>query len=105
MRAGRLREVIEIQSQAESANDYGQQVKTWSTLATTRAEVKPISALETETGGKTESRTIYQFTFRYQSALNERNRIVWNSDNYHISEILNLNARNKTHVIKAHKDG
>ena len=60
----------------------------------------PMSASESETGGKYEGRTIYQFTIRH-TTIDTKNRIVYNGQNFEIFEILNSSGRNIELKIKA----
>ena len=100
MRAGNLRNKIEIHSHSSTADDFGQPVKAYSLLKTVWAEALPISANETETGGKYEGRAIHQFTIRF-TAITNKNRLVFNDQNYEIFEILNTGGRNAELKIKA----
>lgn len=106
MRAGRLREVITIESYTESQGDFGEPERTWSTLATRRAEVIPIlTDPESEQGGKMEGRSLFKFTVRHIPNLNQRARIVWRNETYEIIEAIDTRARNREHVIKAAING
>lgn len=46
MRAGQLREKVVVQSAAKSVNSDGDAIKTWSTVATVRAEFRPLPSQE-----------------------------------------------------------
>lgn len=59
-----------------------------------------MSANEQETGGKYAGRTVYQFSMRY-TAIDYKNRIVFNGQNFEIFEILNQGSRNIELKIKA----
>jgi SPP1 family predicted phage head-tail adaptor len=101
MRAGKLRDKIEIHSHTSAVDDFGQSVKTYALLKPVWSEALPISANETETGGKYEGRSIFQFTIRYTTGVSNKNRIVFGGQNYEIFEVLNTEARNVELKIKA----
>ena len=92
MRAGKLRDLIEIHSYTSAKDDFGQSTKTYSFLKDAWAEALPISGAEIEYGGKYIGRAVYQFTIRY-TAINNKNRIVFDSGNYEIFEILPQGGR------------
>jgi SPP1 family predicted phage head-tail adaptor len=100
MRAGKLRNKIEIHNHTAVVDDFGQAVKTYSLLKTVWAEAMPLSGSEQETGGKYAGRTIYQFSMRY-TAVDYKNRIVFDGKNFEIFEILNQGSRNIELTIKA----
>ena len=100
MRAGKLRNLIEIHSYTATLDDFGQQAKTYSLLKQAWAEAIPLSGAEAETGGKYEGRTTYQFSIRH-TTINMQNRIVFNSQNFEIFEIINQFGRDIELKIKA----
>jgi SPP1 family predicted phage head-tail adaptor len=87
---GDLDRRITLQSYTETANAFGEKVPTWSTLATVWAGVM------FKDGGErliTQKETVTAdviFTIRYRSTVSEKTRIVWDSVNYdilHIAEV------------------
>ena len=100
MRAGKLRDLIEIHSYTSVLDDFGQPTKTYTLLKKAWSEAVPLSGTEPETGGKYEGRTIYQFSIRH-TTIDMKNRIVFNGQNFEIFEILNQGGRNIELKIKA----
>ena len=101
MRAGRLRETVTIQTAAESQDSYGQAEKTWSGTTTRRAEVKPMfQSAESPHGGKYEGRAMFQFTMRYID-IDQAARLVYDSRNFEIVEVINKMERDRETIIKA----
>ncbi len=102
MRAGRLRELITLETYTESQGDYGEPSRTWSTLTTRRAEVKPMAIdPEAEQGGKMEGRAVFRFTCRHVPNLTQKARIAWRDNTYEIIEVIDTMARQREHIIKA----
>jgi len=104
VRAGRLRESIQIQRYTSALDDFGAQTKTYSLLETVRAEVKPVAESEKVTGGKTEGRTQYKILIRYTD-INKKDRIVWDGLSLEIIEVTDLIRRKEFLTIKAMSDG
>lgn len=100
VRAGRLKESIEIWRYTTTRDDYGQETKTYTLLSTVRAEAKDLSESEKETGGKYEGRELVEFYLRYTD-INKSDRIVWNNQNFEIIEVINKFNRNVDLTIKA----
>lgn len=104
MRAGRLRETVTVQTYTESQDAYGQASKTWAAAGTRRAEVKPMfESSEAEHGGKYEGRSMYKFTMRFVD-IDQSARLVWDSRNFEIIEVINTMARDRETIIKAVED-
>ena len=101
MRAGKLRDLIEIHSYTSALDDFGQATKTYTLLKKAWAEAIPVSGTELETGGKYEGRTTYQFSIRH-TAIDIKNRIVFNNQNFEIiPPIKNAGGRDIELVIQA----
>jgi SPP1 family predicted phage head-tail adaptor len=88
MQVGRLNQRITIQSYLETQNSFGEVVRTYSTLYTRWAQVKPTGGNESiQADEKTASR-VAEFTIRMQgTTINETMRIVWND---YIWEIVSI---------------
>ena len=70
MRAGRLRHTVEIQRATEAADATGQMIKTWSTIATRKAEIIPLSGDEYMDAQQIQS-------MRYYDGLTSVDRLYW----------------------------
>ena len=102
MRAGRLREYIQIETYTSTQDDYGQESRTWITLAGRRAEVKPMfESAEADHGGKMEGRTMYRFTMRFVDGVTQAARLVWDSRTFEIMEVINTMERDRETIIRA----
>lgn len=69
MFAGQLRHPITVQSRTSTLDDYGQKVNTWSTVAATRADIRPVGGREQVAGMEMRVKLTHTVAVRYQSAL------------------------------------
>lgn len=93
MRAGRLDREITIQQRTDSRSGTGASNPTWSTFATTRAQV-------THEGGRESAGAVLEratgevtFRIRWRSGVNPTMRIVWESRHYDIVHIAEVGRR------------
>jgi len=92
-RIGHLRSRVTIQSYTESANDFGERAKTWTTAATVWGKVEIIlTQAEQESAGQETSLAGAKFTIR-KRALNEKNRISFNNQLFDIQSINESDCR------------
>ena len=77
MRAGRLRHTVEIQRATEAADATGQMIKTWSTIATRKAEIIPLSGDEYMDAQQIQSKVTHRVTMRYYDGLTSVDRLYW----------------------------
>ncbi len=77
--AGRLRHVVEVQQESDVANAPGEQVATWHTVVTLRAEVDAASGAGSETTaeGGTVTLAAYKVKHRYYAPLTTAMRYLW----------------------------
>ena len=70
MHANECRHTIKIQQKSVSLDDYGQQVNTWTTLATTKASIRAARRSEEKVSGNQMTGTLtHTIATRYQAAL------------------------------------
>lgn len=69
MFAGQLRHSITIQKRSATKDDYGQAINTWSTVATTRANIRPVGGREAVAGMEQRATLTHTVAVRYQAAL------------------------------------
>ena len=103
MKAGILKDSIEIQRATIGLDDFGQQIKTFALLSTQRADVKVIEETENQSGGKYDGRTKYQVKIRYTD-VTKKDRIVWDSLNLEITQIIDPSRRRTELKITAYSD-
>lgn len=75
---GGLRHKIIIQErQGIAADSAGQRTGTWTTVATTRAKIEPISAREVERAQSFGGNTSHKVTIRYRPNLTRKMQVVF----------------------------
>ena len=94
MRAGRLRHRVSIQSTSESTDAFGALTDSWSTDATVWASIEPISGREAQIAKQTNPLVSHRVVMRYRSGVTPKNRILFGSSVYHITEVINPDQRN-----------
>jgi len=90
MRSEKLDRRLIIQEPAETRDDYGQEVLTWSTFATVWAGVKLNIGKESfQTNEKVKER-IVDFKVRYRTDITSNMRLLYNSNYYEIEDVVEL---------------
>lgn len=93
MNPGDFDQRITIQTLSEAADDFGQRIQTFSTLANVWARVEEKNGNESELGNQIVARKRVDFIIRYKTGLNERMRVVYRGNTYKIQTIVNDDAR------------
>lgn len=90
MRSEKLDRRIIIESFSEAADDYGQEIRTWSTFATCWAGVKLNIGKENFVSKEKVKERIVDFKIRWRTDLNNEMRILYESNYYEIEDIVEL---------------
>lgn len=93
MRAGKMRELVEIQSKSVTRAADGGEVVSWSTYASVYAQVQPIGGREYAAIRMAQSDITHRFRIRYLSGVATTMRVVWDGRPYDIAEAINVDAR------------
>jgi SPP1 family predicted phage head-tail adaptor len=91
--AGQLDRRITIQSFSTTTDDFGEVVKSFTTLANVWAKVEEKRGNEGEDGNQLVATKRVEFFIRYRSDINEEMRIQYNNETYKIEAILNADSR------------
>lgn len=91
--AGQLDRRITIKNFSETTDNFGQQVKSFSTLASVWANVVEKMGGEGEDGDMIAATKKVEFIIRYRTDVNEEMRISYNSNTYKIQAIQSADAR------------
>lgn len=91
--AGQLDRRITLQTFSEATDAFGQEVKSYSTLATVWAKVVEKVGKESEEGDIIAATKKVEFMIRYRTDVNEQMRISYNSNIYKIKAIQSADAR------------
>lgn len=88
MQVGRLNQRIIIQNYSQTQNSFGEVVRSYSTLYTRWANVKPTGGSESIQADEKVASRIAEFTIRMQGiTIDEKMRIVWNDFTWEIVSI------------------
>jgi len=90
MRAGQLRNRVEIQEKSVSRDEYGAEVVTWVEVATVWASVEPVSGSERWIGGldQTIAERTTRIRIRYMSGIDATMRVVFGDLVYDIEQVI-----------------
>ena len=91
--AGQLDRRITIQTFSETTDNFGQEVKSFSTLASVWANMVEKVGSEGEDGEMIAATKKVEFVIRYRTDVNEEMRISYNSNIYKIQAIQSADAR------------
>ena len=75
--AGKLRELLVIETPTEARNALGETTQTWSEFARRRASVATVSYSEQSRRGQIGGSTSYQVNLRYLEGLTGSMRLIW----------------------------
>jgi SPP1 family predicted phage head-tail adaptor len=98
MRAGRLSNKVKFQRAVETANSFGEMIKTWEDIVEAWASVDPMRGGERFAALQVQANIDTRITVRWQSALSTlgpADRIVFGKKIYDIRAIINVHERNK----------
>ena len=98
---GELRHRIELQSSSESADSYGQDVRTWSTYGTVWARVEMKPGTEQQVGLSQQAMSPYIVTIRYRGDVQASHRIVYGAKILEIVSVADLNGYGTHETITA----
>lgn len=91
--AGQLDRRITIQNFSETTDSFGQEVKSFSTLASVWANVVEKVGREGEDGEMIAATKKVEFVIRYRTDVDEEMRIIYNNNTYKIQAIQSADAR------------
>ena len=91
--AGQMDRRITIKNFSETTDSFGQQVKSFSTLASVWANVVEKVGREGEDGDMIAATKKVEFVIRYRTDVDEEMRIIYNSNTYKIQAIQSADAR------------
>jgi SPP1 family predicted phage head-tail adaptor len=101
MRAGGMRNKIEIQIVTETSDGMGGFTETWSEYTTAWAEIRPMRGEESLEWKKLEHEYMHRIWIRYQSGITAKMRIIWGDRIMKIVGLRNPDERNRSLEILA----
>lgn len=93
MNIGKLRHRITLLKQVNEVNDYGASVKTWRTVATVWAEVRPLSGREYFSAQQVQSEVTTQIWLRYIDGIKPSMKVKFANREFEILSVLNTQER------------
>lgn len=93
--SGMLRHSVALQSETQTPNGSGGFDRAWSTYATVKGQMKPISGSERFHAERLDATTKNRLTLRYRSGVTTSHRVVFDSRAYNIRYIENVEFRNR----------
>lgn len=93
--AGKLRHTITIEREESTSDGAGGSYLTWSTVATPRAFIKPMSGGERLQAMRLEATVTHRIFIRYRDDLLTSDRINFNGRLMQIRALINLEERNR----------
>lgn len=95
MRAGKLRHVVDLQRVSIVLDSHGDETETWSTIATVRAQVWPLSGREFIAAQTQQAELTSRIDIRARPdlALTPKDRVKWGARLYDIRHIVDVGGR------------
>lgn len=93
MRAGLLDQRVTIQSKSVTRDAYGAEVITWTDVATVWMQAEPLSGREYIAMRQAQSDITTRFRCRYRAGITTAMRLLWNSQPFNITEVIDRNGR------------
>lgn len=92
---GRLRYKVALQSPTETSDDAGGCTVAWTTKANLYADIRPLNGNETYRQGKVQETVSHKIFIRHRADINTSYRINYDSRNFNIKNILNVDERDR----------
>lgn len=105
MYAGRLDRKITLRSVSETVNAFGEPEEGFSDLVTIPAGVKEQTGKELFTSGGEQAQKRVIFTIRYRTDVTESMRIRYNSEDYDIESISEIQRRRGLQILAVRRTG
>ncbi|HUU35193.1 MAG TPA: phage head closure protein [Vicinamibacterales bacterium] len=92
MRAGRLRQRVEIQQRIETRDEMGGVSEAWETVAMRWASIEPLQGRELMEAQQIASRVTMQVRMRYYEGLSPKHRLIWRAGDGGVRKTLGIEA-------------
>lgn len=99
MRAGRLDRRVTIQQRTLERNAYGEQVETWSTLATVWGQRQDLRGREFYAARQVVAEVTTVFRLRYRTDVTVLNRLVCEGVTYDINQVSELGRHDGLEIL------
>lgn len=95
MQSGRLFNQVMIQSYTATRASNGEEVKSWSTVATVWASVEPLSGRELLAARDVRADVTTRIRIRYRTGITPKMRAIMGSATYEISEVIDRKMQHR----------
>jgi len=105
MRTGPMRQRVTVQTLAESQDNYGQKIQSWTSTGSFWAEIKNLSGRELVNAKQVKADASHQVRMRYVAALFPTSgllpsmRLLFGASVYHILWINNVDNRQREYLL------
>lgn len=99
MRAGDLKDVITLQSNAPTQDAGGAPVDAWTDVATVRAAIEPLAGREFFDAARVVADISHRIRIRYRAGVTEAMRVVENGRTFDIEAVLEVERRRQLHLM------
>lgn len=100
MRAGRLRQRVELQMTSQTRNTWGDVVEAWATYDTVWAGIRPVSGTERRAAQQAQAEVTHEIRIRYHKGVSPIHRVLYKTRVFAINSIINQDERNKELVLQ-----
>lgn len=90
MRSGPLRDVVRLQSYTTEADTFGQQVPTWTTVGTYRADINYFHGQEAVNALQQKAETTHRIEMRYIGPIDASMRILHTDPRTGVERVFNI---------------
>ena len=97
---GKMRYKAELQSPTATTDAGGGSAITWSRLTDLYCNIKPIRTDERYRQGQVKDSVSHDVYIRYRTDINTKYRLVYNSRNFNIKGIMNVDERDRYLLLK-----
>ncbi len=102
IQSAKLNRRVQIQAVTETRNAFGETIKTWATVKTVWAAIKPLTGDERLDGQKVVSEVDTRITMRYQpNLLTALNRLLYCGKTYNVTAVMNTDEANHELIVLA----
>ena len=100
--AGRLRHLVDVESENPARDAYGNASGSWSVFAARRpASIEPLRARERLEAGRAETVVTHKIRMRWMPGITSDMRIVWGSRVFHIHAVIDIEERRRVLEVMA----
>ena len=97
---GKMRHQVEIQRPVNTTDTGGGSARTWATVSTRWANIKPVSGVETYRQGQVQEALTHEIMIRHTSDIGTNYRVKYGTRVFNIKHLRNIDERNRFIIMK-----